>query len=86
MKQYFVGSIMLLALSAACVVGQSFEARAEGASAPGQSNAEQQGDSRHLIRIETLTTATCTSTPRIRSMLIPLARSAPSGRLSLCSG
>ena len=43
MKQYFVGSIMLLALSAACFVGQSFEARAEGASALGQSNNEHQG-------------------------------------------
>ena len=43
MKHYFVGSIMLLVLSAACAVGQPFEARAEGASAPGQSTAEQQG-------------------------------------------
>ena len=43
MKQYFVGSIMLLVLSAACAVGQPFEARAEGVSAPDQSNAEQQG-------------------------------------------
>ena len=43
MKQHFMGSIMLLALSAACAIGQSFEARAEDGSAPGQSNAEQQG-------------------------------------------
>ncbi len=42
MKQHFMGSIMLLALSAACVIGQSFEAWAEGASAPGQLTAEQQ--------------------------------------------
>ena len=45
MKQYLVGSIMLLALSAASVVGQPFVARAEGASAPDQSNAKRQGDS-----------------------------------------
>ena len=44
MKQYFVGSIMLLVLSAACAVGQPFEARAEGVSAPDQSNAKRQGD------------------------------------------
>ena len=43
MKQYFVGSIMLLVLSAACAVGQPFEALAEGVSAPDQSNAKQQG-------------------------------------------
>ena len=42
MKQHFMGSTMLLALSAACVIGQSFEARADGSSAPGQSTAEQQ--------------------------------------------
>ena len=42
MKQHFMGSIMLLALSAACVIGQSFEAWADGANAPGQSTAEQQ--------------------------------------------
>ena len=43
MKQHFMGSMMLLALSAACAIGQSFEARAEGGSVPGQSTAEQQG-------------------------------------------
>ena len=42
MKQHFMVSMMLLALSGACVIGQSFEAWAEGASAPDQLTAEQQ--------------------------------------------